>query len=167
MISNEMVEQAAKIAWQANPAHAESGEAWDDALNGFRATYRAETRAVLEYAAALMWSERDANPLRSATLGPTREERLRDYRCAVQIAWGVHGATAERVESRAHAMLAAERPADAPTWDETTRLLVAGIRKVLDVLAREVGHGDALVEALNDLRSLLPPDEKGAADGQS
>lgn len=156
MISNEMVEQAAKIAWQANPAHAESGEAWDDALNGFRATYRAETRAVLEYAAAL---------------GPTREERLRDYRCAIAARSTGTALDFGFIERSAHAMLAAERPADAAARDESPGALLAfAARDILRAFAAYKGNiegpgANDLVTAERALRALLP-DEKGTDDGQ-
>lgn len=151
MITDEMVEQATIKLWCAFDG--DTVRTWHEADEMKRARFRARARAVLEYATAL---------------GPTREERLKDYRCAVQISWGGTGATPDRVENRAHAMLAAERPADAPARDERADDLAdeivalrSGLREALALL-----EGCARAETVDRLRALLP-DEKGSDDGQS
>lgn len=198
MITDAMVEQAAILAWCA-PSYSGNEHArgtWADHPELYKVNRRAEARAVLEYAASLMWSERETNPLHIATLGPTREERLKDYRCAALS--GLLGHTgiemsdesvAEFTERLAHAMLAAERPADAPARDIDVRAtvqagiveaeaavlcelvaaherskarLLEGIRQALDALDVDIPDP---AEVQSILRALLPA-EKGTDDGQ-
>ena len=139
-ITSDMVEHAAKLAWGTG-----NGCAWENTIGIVKDQCRVEARAVLEYA---------------ATLGPTREERLRDYRCAVAVAWGGSGATPERIEERAHAMLAAERPAD-PARDESGDAAPV-LRKALALALRALK--DPTNEALrNEVIAAVGPAVDGAS----
>jgi hypothetical protein len=126
-ITDEMVEQAAIRAWR---SERRASASWSDVGPASQAMFRSEARAVLEYALSIM---------SAATLGPTREDRLMAYRrAALQglLASGAGGgdSTIRCAESTAHAMLAAERPADAPA---PLPLCLAAIRRVRDVMREE------------------------------
>lgn len=125
MITDEMVERAAIKAWMTVHAGHKAESDWQYFDEIEKVSYKREARAVLEYAAAL---------------DPTREARLVQYRRSVLSGqaqnvnewmdrWIKNGVAAdeqgfeawlgEEVERRAHAMLAAERPADAVERDES------------------------------------------------
>jgi hypothetical protein len=144
VITDAMVEEAAIRAWR---SEGRASACWADVSPASQTMFRNEARAVLEYA---------LSNFPSATLGPTREERLVSYRCAVAVAWGGSGASPERIEARAHAMLAAERPADAPARDEVEQL-----RRVAREMIRTIelnGLESKFMITLSDLRALLPTD---------
>lgn len=114
------------------------------------------------------------------TPAPCREERFMHYRCAVATAFlsrtdANPEESATHIETVAHAMLAAERPADAPahngaghTGDDMGDEIVAlrgGLTMALRLLeeyAYSVPKSD-----VRPLYALLPPDEKGTDDGKA
>jgi len=181
VITDEMVEEAARRAWR---SEGRASSRWDEVGPASKAMYRTEARAVLEYAAGMMRSEREANSLHVVALGPIREERLKDYRCAalpgILACYPDDAQTPEHiagaVEAMAHAMLAAERPADAPARNESDELtmlrdlvaelqmnrtlLADGIRGAVDVLDRVDGLSEDALEAVDGLRDLLPDDKE-------
>jgi len=154
MISIEIVEKAAILAY-CSPWEgvALSIEDWNREPHEDRVTYRNEARAVLEYA---------------ATLGPIREERLARYRCAAPAVLVAKGpltdwdATdiASEIEDIAHAMLAAERPAE-PDTDDTEKIIYdmeikiqalrSGIRNAIAMLDGSGVDRDVNVDALRAL----------------
>lgn len=156
IVTDEMVEQAA-IAGHVALGGTERG--WRLLDVGARARDMVRARATLDAVASCH--------------DTAREERLKDYRCAAVVAFGAI-ASANEVEGHAHAMLAAERPADAPARDERLAtvsddliaaleknrdLTRAGIREALDVLDVDIPD---IGEVAGVLRALLPTDKETA-----
>jgi len=79
-------------------------------------------------------------------LRPTREERLMRYRCATLqglLAPGAAGGkgTVQCAENTAHAMLAAERPAEAPVGNDPSYAALAELVRRSEIEARAIDGG--------------------------
>jgi len=143
MITNEMVEEAARRAWRSDDR---ASSWWGEVDPASKDMYRTEARAVLEYA---------LSNFPGATLGPTSEDRLKDYRCAMAVAWAGQGATPELVEDRAHAMLAAERSADAPARNESADAAPV-LRKALALALRSLLNPDDAELRRKTIEAIMP-----------